>query len=62
MDCEMVFTSEGFEQAQVMILAVNSCMLLDNYMKLQDCVCDRMQFSGIIAQHMVMAVSFGKAI
>lgn len=62
LDCEMVFTSEGFELARVTAVAVSGHVLLDTYVRPRGRVLDyNTQFSGITAQHMAGAVSFTEA-
>lgn len=62
LDCEMVYTTEGFELARVTLVSITGAVLLDFYVKPRGSVFDyNTQFSGITAEHMKHAETFTKA-
>ncbi|XP_064097748.1 uncharacterized protein LOC135209089 isoform X1 [Macrobrachium nipponense] len=58
-DCEMVFTTKGFELARVTLVSVSGRVLLDSYVRPEGAVFDyNTQFSGITANHIEAAPPF----
>ncbi|KAK4321122.1 hypothetical protein Pmani_008067 [Petrolisthes manimaculis] len=62
LDCEMVYTTEGFELARITLVRMTGKVLLDLYVQPRGSVFDyNTQFSGITAEHMQQAETFTKA-
>ncbi|XP_063605054.1 uncharacterized protein LOC134780331 isoform X1 [Penaeus indicus] len=62
LDCEMIFTSKGFELARLTLVCVSGKVVLDLYVKPLGEVFDyNTKFSGITAEHIERAISFTEA-
>ena len=62
LDCEMVYTAEGFEVARVTVVGVRGRVMVDTYVRPKGQVFDyNTQFSGITAAHMASALTLGEA-